>query len=187
MDDEYKTPDNDPAGAQPPAPEGAPEPPANWNPNGEEQKATSVREALDMANVETTATVGKTTFTLKGSEISDFKAAKNYFLASTSLSIISLFFGGIILSLLAIICAIASRSRFDNVSRKHAGEPEVQAALQRSGKIALVVAICILVINIIALIYLYPMLVETMQNGGLDVLGGSSATTGSGSGNGTWG
>lgn len=197
MDEDYKTQETEepegPIGEQPPASErrmnddGSPEPPSNWKPEETEQKVNSVREAFELSNVETMATVGKTTLKLKGSEITDFKSGRNYFLAAVIASIASLFFGGIILSGVAIICAIASRGRFNNVASRHAGEPEVQTALARSGNIALAVAISILVLNIIALIVFYPVVADMMQSGDLNLFGGSSTTSGTSTGNGTWG
>ena len=205
MDNEYKMPEHQDHPEQPALPEqqgsydadspqpirdnGAPEPPASWRPEEvqEEEKTTSIREAYERANVETMASVGNTQFKLTGSEIPDYQNARNYFMAAMVVSVASIFIGGVIASAGAVICAFIASDRFNRVAARHADEPEVQRALMRSGKIAVGISVGVLILNIISLIFLYPTLVNTMQNGGTNLLGGSGGTTGTGTGNGTWG
>lgn len=166
----------------------APEPPANWSPDyPQQQKTTSIREAYEQSNVEAMAAIGKTKFKLKGGDIPEFRSARNLYLAAVIIPVVSIFFGGIILSALGVMCAFVANGKFRRLASSLSDNPEAQKALTRSGVIAIVVAIGIFVLNIIALALLYPMVADTMQNGGPNWLGGSSATTGSDSTNVTWG
>ncbi len=135
--------------------------------------------------------IGKTRFQLKGPEVAEFKNARNYIMAAQIVAIVSLFFGGTLFSIVALVCAFIGNSKLENIAATRVGEPEVQKALRRSGRIIIAVAACALVLNIIAAIFLYPLVMEAIQNGDLGSLFNSSATsgsgTGSGSGNTTWG
>lgn len=166
----------------------APEPPSNWRPDyPQQQKTTSIREAYEQSNVDAMAAIGRTRFKLKGGDIPEFRSARNYYLAAIILSVVSIFFGGIILSALGVICAFVANGKFRRLASSQPDNSDAQRALLRSGVIAIVVAIGILVLNIVALALLYPMVADTMQNGGLNWLGSSSVTPGSGSTNVTWG
>ena len=208
MDNEQKTPDGDnqlertpETGSAhdfqeideliPQSPHGddnAPEPPANWSPDyPQQQKTTSIREAYEQSNVEAMAAIGKTKFKLKGGDIPEFRSARNFYLAAVIIPVVSIFFGGIILSALGVMCAFVANSKFRRLASSLSDNPEAQKALIRSGVIAIAVAVGILVLNIVALVLLYPMVADTMQNGGLNWLGSSSVSTGAGSTNVTWG
>lgn len=208
MDNEQKTPDGDNQLEQTPETGSAhdfqeiddlvpqspydggnvPEPPSNWSPDyPQQQKMTSIREAYEQSNVDAMAAIGRTKFKLKGGDIPEFRSARNYYLAAIILSVVSIFFGGLILSALGVICAFVANGKFKRLASSQPDNPEAQRALLRSGIIAIAVTVGILVLNIVALALLYPMVADTMQNGGLNWLGSSSVSTGAGSTNVTWG
>lgn len=164
----------------------APEPPNRWNPDDPNFKPVTLEEAFDQANVSTKAAIGKTVFTLKGAEIPQFQSARRFMILSQVAAGVSLFFGGVILSAIAVLFAFLARDKFNRIAASRPNDPDAQRALNRSGIIAVVITVGVLILNIIALIYLYPMVIDSLQSGDFNIFGGAG-TMGTGTTSGTWG
>lgn len=192
MDDNFNNREEEPETQEDPTSEihanqNAPEPPNRWNPDDPNFKPVTIEEAFEQANVTTKASIGKTAFTLKGAEIPQFQSARRFMIISQVVAGVSLFFGGVILSALAVLLAFMARDRFNRIAAAKPDDLEAQQALTRSGTIAIVITIGVLILNIIALIYLYPIVADSIQSGNFNFLGGGTGTSGTGTTSGTWG
>lgn len=168
--------------------DGAPEPPVRWNPDtsmipmpGEQPPTQEVPPELREGG---TVVVGKTRITLNVPDMVEFLSARRYAGFAVIGAIVSLFFGGMILSAVSLYFAIRGYGKFARIADARPNDFEAQHALKRSGVIIIVVAAVSLVINIIAAIYLYPIVVETLQTGDLSSLTDTAPTS---TGNSTWG
>ena len=133
------------------------------------------------------ASIGKTSFKLKGKEILEFQSARNFMIASVIAAVISLIIGGMVVSAGALICALVANSKLSNLSATRSDDPDAQRALKRAGRIAIIVSALAFVLNAIAVIYLYPLIMDSMQTGSFNSLTGSATTPTTGSGSSTWG
>ena len=165
----------------------APEPPRSWRPNDPNFKPVTIEQAFEEAQVTSTAIIGKTSFTLKGAEIPQFQAGRRFTIISQVVAGVSLFFGGVLLSALAVVFAFMARDKFSRIAAARPNNPEVQKALTRPWIIAMVISIGILILNILAMVYLYPMVADSLQSGSLYPFGGATGATGTGATNATWG
>lgn len=164
----------------------SPEPPARWNPAEPDARQYKATKRFDNSNVTGMGVIGKTRFPLKSDEIPVFQSARRLIITSQIVSAVSLFLGGVLLSAVAVICAIVGFGKLNRLALARPEDPDAQRALKRSGWIALAITVGVLALNVFALIYLYPMFADTLQNAGLGNLAGSSPT-GAGSANTTWG
>lgn len=131
------------------------------------------------------AAIGKTRFKVSSDEVAEFESARRYIMAAQVIAIISLFIGGMLLSGVALICAIFAYGKLDRLAQRRDDEPEAQRALKRSGIIVIAIAGSALVVNAIAVAVLYPMLANNLQAGNLGSLTTSAPSTIGGSS--TWG
>ena len=165
--------------------ENGPVPPPRWSGNDPysiSPEADSPQQSPQQASA--IGSIGSTRFPLKGDEVVVYQKARLYFGAAIIASIVSIFIGGVLASCIALICAFVANSRFEILAATRMDEPDVQRILRRSGRIAIAVAALALILNIIALVFLYPTLVNSMQNG---TLTGTTAAPATGGGSSTWG
>lgn len=172
------------------APPSYPEPPVRWNPedantassqNPERPVDTSSSQQDGMGGI------GKTRFQLKSEEASDFISARRFLFAAQIIAIVSIFFGGMLLSTVALICALVGNGKLNRIAANRPEQPDVQQALKRSGRMIIAVAAIALVLNFLTVAFLYPWLVQTGQLGDLGSLMGSPGSSGTSTGNSTWG
>ena len=164
----------------------SPEPPARWNPVDIDAGQGNAHKPFEDSNVTGMGVIGKTRFPLKNDEIPVFQSARRYIIISQVASAVSLVLGGVFLSSIALICAIAGCGKLSRLASSRPGDPEAQRALKRSGWTAIAITVVVLALNIFALIYLYPMFADSLQNAGFGNLAGSTSA-GTGSVNTTWG
>ena len=166
--------------------QGAPEPPTRWQPGPQ----TSAPNRQDPANNPEKQTksgyIGQAYIELKGSEIADFESARKLITYAQIAAIVSFFIGGILLSSASLVCAFIANRKLAKIAAARSSSPDVQAALMKLGVMALILAGAALIINIIALVFLYPMVFDAMQSGNVNSLFGGSASSG-GAGTSTWG
>lgn len=84
---------------------------------------------------------------------------------------VSLVFGGVLLSLVALVCALVGRSKLKVLGATDEASQEVLDALGRQMKVALIVSIATLVINGIFSAFMFSYLMQAMQSGDLSQLG----------------
>ena len=207
-EDGLRQQDFDSTFASPNSPD-APEPPARWNPlalnapEGETQFQQPLGEdepelrdpelknwdpTIDTSQFSGTGVIGNTRFKLKGQELFDYQNARRAAIIATGVAIASLFFVGVFLSVFAIIIAIIACTRFERIAASRVDEPEVQRVIRRSSYIALIISVVALILNIIAAVYLQPLVMEALQTGDFGSLVSSSpTTTGTGGDGTTWG
>lgn len=102
---------------------------------------------------------------------------------------VSLFIGGVLLSGAAVIVSIIARQRSSAMRAQELPEAPLWILLNKRAMVAIVMSLIALAVNVVALVYLYPMMVEMMQTGDYSSLfGGGQASAPSGnSGGSVWG
>ncbi len=83
---------------------------------------------------------------------------------------VSLVFGGVLLSLVALVCALVGRSKLKALGSTDEASQAVMDALRRQMKVALIVSIATLVINGIFSVLMFGYLMQAMQSGDLSQL-----------------
>lgn len=101
---------------------------------------------------------------LTGRCIAIYESARKQHLAAYVLAFVSLFVGGVGLSLIALVLALFARKEFLVVSGEQFRDA-AQIALRRAGTIVVVVCALALALNIMSLIALAPYIVSMLQSG----------------------
>lgn len=78
---------------------------------------------------------------------------------------VSLVFGGMLLSAVALICALVGRSKLKVLSVAEGVSAEIVQTLRRQNKVALIVSITALIINAVFFAFTFNMLMQMMQSG----------------------
>lgn len=78
---------------------------------------------------------------------------------------VSLVFGGMLLSTVALICALVGRSKLKVLSVAEGVSAEIVQTLRRQNKVALIVSITALIINAVFFAFTFNMLMQMMQSG----------------------
>ena len=147
----------------------APEPPPNWKPEDSVPRVQpSPTPKQDPS--QDTAVIGKTVLKLEGDEVPRFEKARKFIMASQFTAIISLFFGGMLLSCVGIVLAVLGYRTLSDIAANRAEQPLVQQALKRSGLVAIGMCVLALVINAVTLFVMYPILMQTLQEQGFSGL-----------------
>lgn len=117
------------------------------------------------------------------------ETARKYISISQICAVVSLFLGGIVLSTIAVILAFMGLSKLTAFANAHSLEQSARLALRRPGVLAVGMCVFALIFNIISLIVLYPMVMESLQSGDFSgILGsGQGGAPSSGAGSSTWG
>ena len=165
-----------------------PTPPLNYegNPEPETPNNTLEYNGSPQNELPRVGYVGRAQVALSADEAALFERARKNIGISNICAIISLFIGGVLLSSVALGFAVSGFLKLRGLASARNDQPLVKAALTRSGIIAIIISASALVVNIAALVYLYPIVMGTMQTGDFGSLfvGGQSAASGSSS---TWG
>ena len=165
----------------------APEPPKRWRPDSSSQtQGESPDKAPDQKD-SIAGMMGSTRVELTSSEIAAFESARRLVTVSQIAALVSFIIGGVALSAIALICAVVAYRKLDAIAAGKQDHPEMQHALRRVGVMALGLSAVALVINIVALVVLYPVIMNSLQSGGFGSLFGGSGQLGAGGGNSTWG
>lgn len=118
-----------------------------------------------------------------------FKSIRNFITASQIIALVSLIIGGVLLSTVSIVLALIARSRAQALcSRQNDPNLAGWVALRKSATFAAVMGAVALVLNAIALMTYYPMLLNALQGGDYSSIWGGSApfAAPSGSGSSAW-
>lgn len=162
-----------------------PEPPFRWNPGDSSDGDEASETQPQQPQLTGTALIGSTRFEIRNDEVGEFEGARRYMTAAQIIAVLSLFLGGVLLSSLALVCALAANAKLSNLAAAPGRSAEAQRALKRAGVMTIAVAGIALLLNIAAIAFLYPYVAEVMQSGSLDSL--IAAPQPNATGNTTWG
>ena len=108
----------------------------------------------------------------------EFRKVRNFVTASQIVALVSLIFGGVILSTVAIILGFIARSKATTqMNLPQNKESESWYILRRSATIATIMSFVALGLNFMALMTIYPLVIETLQNGDASSIFGGSPST----------
>ena len=189
---DYSTEQNMPEEQRQPQRGGMPEPPLSWKPtenNSAHHQAPAEQKQGAAPSTYRIGAVGDKRVQLSGDEALAFESARKLVSIAQICAVISLFVGGVVLSTIALVLAIAGYRRLTQLARGRGDEPAMQAALSNPARIAIVLSTVALLFNVVTLVYVYPLVMQAMQSGDVTaLLGGSQGTAPSaGGGSSTWG
>ena len=97
--------------------------------------------------------------------------------------------GGIVLSTIAVILAFMGLSKLNAFANAHSLEQSARLTLRKPGVLAVGMCVFALIFNIISLIVLYPIVMQSLQSGDLSGLfgAGQGGAPSPGAGSSTWG
>lgn len=162
-----------------------PDPPAGWNQSNQPSQQSPQGNAPQDPDLPDMGVVGRTVFKLTDQEAFTFSSARKFITASQVAAVVSLIVGGVLLSSIAVVLAIIGFRKLNDIAQGHTDQIEVHFALRRSGILAIGISAAALIINVVSLIFFYPMVMESLGAGGFGGLfpSGTSAapspTTGS--------
>ena len=78
---------------------------------------------------------------------------------------VSLVFGGVLLSLAALICAVVGRSKLNALKASGGADASVMRILTRQNTVGIVVSAAALVINAVAFAFTFGFLMDAVQSG----------------------
>lgn len=151
-----------------------------WNNNG-----------WNAGDAYTTVMFGQYSFRVKTTDAPEVKNGRTLATAAIICTIVSVFAGGIILDIAALVCAILGYRKLSAIAKRYPSDAEMKRAFNRYAVNAIVFAAVMLALNIIAVIYLMPMVMQMLGidsydqlfNGTMDM----SSLSSSSSQNSTWG
>jgi len=162
-----------------------PEPPASWKPTDQppdEQFERLIEQPYDSARYGY-VTLGADSFKIKSQEdLTNIEHARKWLIASLAMSVISLFFGGWLLDIVAISAASVAYSKFVGVARNYPEDPRVMKTLRKSSLWGLGISVGALALNTLMLALLYPIISDILAQGGFPAAGVTPSV-----GNVTWG
>lgn len=106
---------------------------------------------------------------LTGKVIDIYESARKEHLAAYGLAFVSLFIGGVGLSLIALVLAVFARKNFLAVANEQFRESAMQA-LRKAGMIAVAACAVVLVLNVVSLIAVAPLIASALQSGDISSL-----------------
>ena len=166
----------------------APEPPPSWRPTNNQNQHSRNHESreLHQAPAQQDSFSGNPTFVGKPPE---FERIRKLISISQICAVISLFIGGVVLGAVALAFGIMGYRALTSAARNDTLEYNYIKPLRQSCIIALVMSVCSLTVNIIALVYVYPLVMQALNTGDFSTLFGGGAQPGSSTGTGstTWG
>lgn len=132
-------------------------------------------------------------FKASEAEAVELRGARTLMTSANILGPLSLFFGGVLASSVGLGAAIAAYFKLDKVGKNHPDDPRIWQILTRQALVSIMVTGSALVLNIIAAILFYPIILEAVQTGDFSTLFNGFGTTPSvqeaapAGGNSTWG
>ena len=117
----------------------------------------------------------------------EFSKVRRFVIVSQVLALVSLLIGGVMLSSASLVVALIGNQRACTLASQNP-DNLTWTALKRSSTIAIILAVGAIALNIIALVVLYPMVVEMLQSGNFELFGTQSGSAfAPETGNSTWG
>ncbi|WP_124061294.1 hypothetical protein [Gordonibacter sp. Marseille-P4307] len=175
--------------------QGAPEPPKGYD-ESDRDKAQRMFDRRVQDGLENLLMNGLS-FRATDEERAQVKSGRTLLAIANIAGPISLFIGGILLSGVGMVCGIISFVKFKRVGDSHPEKPLVGKLLKRQAAVGIGISGIALVINLVAAIVLFPVIMDAVESGDLsaafnpqDRALNSSADHGAGTGtdsNSTWG
>lgn len=132
-------------------------------------------------------------FNVTQSELQSFKGGHTLLTVANICGILSLFFGGVLLSVVGLVSGILGFVRYDTIGKNHPDDPRIRASLRKNGLTSIIICAVALVLNVAMLIVMAPVLTQIAQTGDYSVLFGNTNLGGGSSqnivpnGSQTWG
>ncbi len=175
--------------------QGSPEPPKGYDANGQSESPRNFdRHAQDSLE---NLLMNGLSFNATDEERAQIKRGRTLLTIANVAGPISLFIGGVLLSGIGLVCGIVSFVKFKRVGDGHPEKPLVGKLLKRQAAVGIGISGIALVINLVAAIMLFPVIMDAVENGDLstafnlqDQALDSQADRGAGNGTGgnsTWG
>ena len=170
----------------------SPEPPPSWKPaksNPEQLYEHSNGQNSHSGNANSQPKPpSNTPVPFSESDAQLLETARKYISISRICAVVSLFLGGIVLSSISVILAFIGLSKINAYANRHSLEQSARLVLRRPGVLALGMCVFALVFNIVSLIVLYPIVMQSLQSGDFSGLFGSGQGGASlGSSSSAWG
>lgn len=169
-------PDSD-AHVQPTSQQGAPEPPKRYNPQDQSHQSQPVyyqppQNSGPLPN---------------GSD--EFYSVKQQITIAQACALISLLIGGVLLSSVSVIIAVMAYRKVSGRAVYQSTDKPMWEALQKTARMAIVIALIALALNAVTLIVMYPTMMEVVQSADYGSLfgGAQQAAPTGGTGASTWG
>ena len=119
-------------------------------------------------------------------EDSGIRSVRRLVTIAQIMALVSLLIGGVLLGSAALVTAVVAMRKTKAIPC--APDDYAWMALKRSAKIAIVIAVLALAANVAALVFIYPMVMDSIQSGEYSSLfSGAPQTQSPGSGTSTWG
>ena len=171
----------------------SPEPPPSWKspkPDNEQLYVQSDQHDFDQRteSPQPRPSVNMPT-SLSNADVQLLETARKFISIAQICAIVSLFLGGVVLSSIAVILSFMGMSKLNAYANAHSLDEGARRALRRPGVLAVGMCVFALVFNIMSLIFLYPIVMESLQSGDFTGLFGSGqgSAPSSGAGTSTWG
>ncbi|MBR5259934.1 MAG: hypothetical protein IKV48_05630 [Eggerthellaceae bacterium] len=111
------------------------------------------------------------------SSFEQIKSAQTMITIATIAAPVSLIFGGVLLSAIAFICGPVGRKRLLKVTPSNAAEATAMQSAAKSVKMALIMCVIALSLNLISAYMMYPAYIELLQTAGTADISTSTVTT----------
>lgn len=120
-------------------------------------------------------------------EARNLKTAQNLIMAASLAGPISLFIGGFWLSSAGLVCGIIGFRKLKVLEQNQGATSAVAARFKKSSIISIVICGIITVLNVVAAVIMYPLVLQALETGDYShLMPGAGPNTPSG-GNSTWG
>ena len=167
-----------------------PEPPLSWRPTNNQNQITQSSNAENQSDFQQTNPQSSqpNNSAFRGTP-PEFERIRKLLSIAQICAVISLFIGGVVLSTIALVFGIMGYRALSSAMRDNTLEPNYTKPLRQSCIIALIMSVTALVVNVIALVYIYPLVMQALNTGDFSTLMGGGAQYGSSTGTGstTWG
>ena len=107
--------------------------------------------------------------------IKEIKSAQTFITVATIAAPVSLLFGGVLLSSIALICGIVGQRKLKSIHPKTAQEKAAIQVALKSVRMALIMCAIALVLNAVSMYFMYPTYLEILESGDTSALQGGSA------------
>ena len=164
-----------------------PEPPSAWQPPAQQPQAPGP-ETGRPPFINQGTSPAQNMISVNESEASRLEAARKLISIGQICAVVSLFFGGVLLSTVAVVLAIMGTMRLTDFANSRSEPDAVKSAIKRPGYFAVGLCLIALIVNIVSVVIFYPVVMQAVQSGDFSSIFTGGAGNGSaGAGNSTWG
>lgn len=117
----------------------------------------------------------------------ELKSVRNLIVAASIAGPVSLFFGGVLLSSVGLVCGFLGLRKLKKLSAKNSSFAEAASRVLKSVYVAMAISGVALILNAVSLWIMYPIVMEALETGNYDSILSDSLNAATGSGTSTWG